>query len=166
KGLNPYAVIKHLEGGGCVFNFPDGDHVTNEELLQLDCDVLVAAAVENQITSRNADKIRAGIVAEGANGPTTPEADEILNDKGVFIIPDILCNAGGVTVSYLEWVQDLQSFFWPVEEINNKLEALMIKAFDSVMDCAERYRVSNREAAQILAIKRVADAMVIRGIYP
>jgi glutamate dehydrogenase (NAD(P)+) len=166
KGLNPYAVIKHLEEGGCVFNFPDADHITNEELLQLDCDVLVAAAVENQITSRNADKIRAGILAEGANGPTTPEADEILNDKGIFIIPDILCNAGGVTVSYLEWVQDLQSFFWPVNEINNKLEGLMIKAFDSVMECAQRYRVSNREAAQILAIKRVADAMVIRGIYP
>jgi len=166
KGLNPHAIIQHLNGGGCVFNFPEADYITNDELLQLDCDVLIAAAVENQITSRNANRVRAAIIAEGANGPTTPEADEILNDKGVFIIPDILCNAGGVTVSYLEWVQDLQSFFWPVDEINNKLGDLMIKAFDSVMECADRYHVSNREAAQILAIQRVADAMVIRGIYP
>jgi len=135
-------------------------------LLTLECDVLIAAAVENQITSRNANKIRAKIIAEGANGPTTPEADEILNDRGVFVIPDILCNAGGVTVSYLEWVQDLQSFFWPVEEINLKLEKLMKKAFESVMDCARSYNVSNREAAQILAIERIANAIMIRGIYP
>ncbi len=166
KGINPYSMIKHLDEGGCVFNFPQAEYITNDELLQLECDVLVAAAVENQITSHNADRVRAKILAEGANGPTTPEADEILNDKGVFIIPDILCNAGGVTVSYLEWVQDLQSFFWPVEEINSKLEFLMINAFEKVMECAENYQSSNREAAQILAIQRVADAMVIRGIYP
>lgn len=165
-GLDPHRVLRHLEGGGCVYNFQGADAVTNEDLLQLDCDVLVAAALENQITSKNADKVKAKILAEGANGPTTPEADEILNDKGIFVIPDILCNAGGVTVSYLEWVQDLQSFFWPVEEINRKLQTLMAKAFESVMECRAHYKVSNREAAQILAIQRVADAMVIRGIYP
>ncbi|MEI7449342.1 MAG: Glu/Leu/Phe/Val dehydrogenase [Desulfomonile sp.] len=166
NGLDPQAVIRHVEEGGCVYNFPDADGISNEELLTLDCDVLIVAALENQITSRNADKIRAKIIAEGANGPTTPEADEILNAKGIFVIPDILCNSGGVTVSYLEWVQDLQSFFWPVEEINLKLQALLMKAFESVMECARIYNVPNREAAQILAIQRIADAMMIRGIYP
>jgi glutamate dehydrogenase (NAD(P)+) len=165
-GLDPSAVITHAAEAGGVSDFPGAENITNEELLTLDCDILIAAAVENQITSRNADKIKAKIIAEGANGPTTPEADEILNDRGIFIIPDVLCNAGGVTVSYLEWVQDLQSFFWPVEEINLKLEKLMKKAFESVMDCARFYNVSNREAAQILAIERIANAIVIRGIYP
>jgi len=166
SGLDPYRVLRHLEGGGCVYNFQGADAVTNEDLLELDCDILVAAALENQITSKNADKVKAKILAEGANGPTTPEADEILNEKGIFVIPDILCNAGGVTVSYLEWVQDLQSFFWPVDEINRKLQTLMTRAFESVMECRAHYKVSNREAAQILAIQRVADAMAIRGIYP
>ncbi|MBI4966098.1 MAG: Glu/Leu/Phe/Val dehydrogenase [Desulfomonile tiedjei] len=165
-GLDPVAVTRHAEEAGGINDFPGADNITNEDLLTLDCDVLIAAAVENQITSRNADKIKAKIVAEGANGPTTPEADEILGDRGVFVIPDILCNAGGVTVSYLEWVQDLQSFFWPVEEINLKLEKLMKKAFESVLDCARFYNVPHREAAQILAIERIANAIMIRGIYP
>jgi len=165
-GLDPAAVDMHVGESGSMLDFPGADNISNEDLLILDCDVLIAAAVENQITSRNADKIKAKIIAEGANGPTTPEADEILNDRGVFVIPDILCNAGGVTVSYLEWVQDLQSFFWPVEEINLKLEKLMRKSFESVMDCARVHNVSNREAAQILAIQRIADAIMIRGIYP
>jgi len=166
RGLDPADVIRHKELSGDFAGYPDCDTITNEELLALDCDVLVAAAMENQITSRNANKVRARIIAEGANGPVTPDADEILNDKGVFTIPDILCNAGGVTVSYLEWVQDLQSFFWPVEEINRKLQDLMLNAFGSVMACAGRYKVPNREAAQILAIKRISDAILIRGIYP
>jgi glutamate dehydrogenase (NAD(P)+) len=140
--------------------------VTNEELLTLDCDVLIAAATENQITRRNADRIRARIIAEGANGPTTPEADEILSERGVFLVPDILCNAGGVTVSYLEWVQDLQSFFWPVEEINVKLHALITQAFNNVLACAKDRSVPLRDAALILAIQRISDAIVIRGIYP
>lgn len=165
-GLDPAAVDMHVGESGSMLDFPGADNISNEDLLILDCDVLIAAAVENQITSRNADKIKAKIIAEGANGPTTPEADDILNDRGVFVIPDILCNAGGVTVSYLEWVQDLQSFFWPVEEINLKLEKLMRKSFESVMDCARAHNVSNREAAQILAIQRIADAIMIRGIYP
>src|SRR5208337_1005057 len=131
-------------------DFPSSDSISNEELLTLDCEILILAAIENQVTSRNADQVKAKIVAEGANGPTTPEADEILNQNDVFTIPDVLCNAGGVTVSYLEWVQDLQSFFWPVDEINRKLENLMLKAFESVMECARHHNVPNREAAQIL----------------
>ncbi len=166
SGLNVEELNKHYEEAKSLTDFPDGDKVTNEELLTMKCDVLVAAATENQITSRNADKIKARIIAEGANGPTTPEADEILNANGVFMIPDILCNAGGVTVSYLEWVQDLQSFFWPVEEINRKLTNLMYKAFESVMECSRKFNVPTREAAQILAIQRIADAIIIRGIYP
>jgi glutamate dehydrogenase (NAD(P)+) len=166
SGLDPYELSRHTAAGGCLYNFPGIDNISNEELLSLDCDVLVAAATENQITLSNADLVKAKIVAEGANGPTTPDADLILNEKGVFVIPDILCNAGGVTVSYLEWVQDLQSFFWPVEEINRKLQDLILNAFESVIKCAEDYNVTHREAAQILAIQRIADAVVIRGIYP
>jgi len=166
NGIDPITVSNIVDQGGSLMDFPGADAITNAELLGLDCDVLIAAATENQITSRNADTVRAKIVAEGANGPTTPDADEILKDKGIFVIPDILCNAGGVTVSYLEWVQDLQSFFWPVEEINFKLQNLMQRAFESVMECARLHNVPNREAAQILAIQRIADAIMIRGIYP
>ncbi len=166
SGLNLEELNKHYEEARSIADFQDGDKITNEELLTMKCDVLVAAAIANQITSRNADKIKAKIIAEGANGPTTPEADEILNANGVFMIPDILCNAGGVTVSYLEWVQDLQSFFWPVEEINRKLTNLMYKAFESVMECSRKFNVPTREAAQILSIQRIADAIIIRGIYP
>lgn len=166
KGITPSNITRHLEKGGCVTNFADADSISNEELLTLDCDVLIAAAIENQITSHNAHKIRAKIIAEGANGPTTPEADEILKGADIFIIPDILCNAGGVTVSYLEWVQDLQAFFWPVEEINRKLQYLMSRAFENVTTAGQQFKVSNREAAQILAIQRISDAIMIRGIYP
>ncbi len=166
RGLDPVSVNTFRLKSGCVSGFPGCDVITNEELLTVECDVLIAAAIENQITARNADHIKAKIVAEGANGPVTPAADEILNDKEVFVIPDILCNAGGVTVSYLEWVQDLQSFFWPVEEINNKLKTLMDKAFRSVMACADNHGVSARDAALILAIRRISDAIIIRGIYP
>ncbi|HTY22178.1 MAG TPA: Glu/Leu/Phe/Val dehydrogenase [Desulfomonilaceae bacterium] len=165
-GLDPLAVSRHYEEAGCLMEFPNSDFVTNEELLTLDCEVLILAAIENQVTSRNADNVKAKIIAEGANGPTTPEADEILNQRNVFVIPDILCNAGGVTVSYLEWVQDLQSFFWPVEEINRKLENLMLRAFENVIESGQGYNVPSREAAQILAIQRIADAIMIRGIYP
>ncbi len=165
-GIDQAALAKHLDEAGSVLDFPGADAITNEELLALRCDILILAAVENQVTARNADRVQAKIIAEGANGPTTPEADEILNERDIFMIPDILCNAGGVTVSYLEWVQDLQSFFWPVEEINQKLEDLMLKAFDSVIECGRSHKVPLREAALILAIQRIADAIMIRGIYP
>jgi glutamate dehydrogenase (NAD(P)+) len=165
-GLDPVALNRHYEEAKCLLDFPDSDSITNEELLTLDCEILILAAIENQVTSRNADRVKAKIIAEGANGPTTPEADEILNEREIFVIPDVLCNAGGVTVSYLEWVQDLQSFFWPVDEINRKLENLMLRAFESVMEASQQHRVPLREAAQILAIQRVADAIMTRGIYP
>lgn len=166
EGLDPSSITRRLEEGGDLTTFPGAESLSNDELLTLECDVLILAAVENQITLANADKVRARIIAEGANGPITTEADEILIDKGVFIIPDILCNAGGVTVSYLEWVQDLQSFFWPVDEINGKLHHLMRLAFDSVLNCSTSFKVAMREAAQILAIQRISDAIVLRGIYP
>jgi glutamate dehydrogenase (NAD(P)+) len=123
-------------------------------------------ALENQITASNAARVRAKIIAEGANGPLTPEADEILVDKGVFIIPDILCNAGGVTVSYFEWVQDLQSFFWGEDEINERLRQIMLRSFNHVVRIAHEKKVDTRTAAQILGIQRVAEAVLIRGIYP
>ncbi len=166
NGIDVNAAAGHLEKWGSFADFPGCENITNEELLTLDCDILILAALENQVTSRNASEIKAKIIAEGANGPVTPEADEILNDRNVFIIPDVLCNAGGVIVSYLEWVQDLQYFFWPVEEINSKLTGLMIKAFESVLDAANHHQVPTRVAAQLLAIQRVADAIIIRGIYP
>lgn len=165
-GLDPWAISGHIEKGCCITTFPQADSITNEELLELDCDVLILAAVENQITESNANQIKAKIIAEGANGPITADADEILIGSGIFIIPDILCNAGGVTVSYLEWVQDLQSFFWPADEINSKLQHLMRLAFENVLECSGKFNVAMREAAQILAIQRISDAIMLRGIYP
>ena len=137
-----------------------------EELLALKVDVLIPAALENQITSGNADKVQCKVLAEGANGPTMPEADDLLNAQGVFILPDILCNGGGVVVSYLEWVQDLQAFFWEEEEISRHLERHVTKAFRRVVAEAEKRRIDNRTAAQVLAIQRVAEVTLIRGIYP
>ncbi|MEE9180244.1 MAG: hypothetical protein V3U22_05050, partial [Vicinamibacteria bacterium] len=132
----------------------------------LECDVLVPAALENQITLENAVSVNAKIVAEAANGPTTPGADEILHDKGVFIIPDILANAGGVTVSYFEWVQDMQGFFWDEGEVNQQLEKIMIRAFHEVSQSAEKHKVHNRIGAYVLAVGRVAEATKVRGLFP
>jgi glutamate dehydrogenase (NAD(P)+) len=165
-GLTPKDVIDYKGQTGTVVGFADTDEITNEKLLTMKCDVLIAAATENQINSRNADKIQAAIIAEGANGPTTPEADDVLDDKGVWVIPDILCTGGGVTVSYFEWVQDLQSFYWPLEQINSHLKDHMVEAFDCVMRCSEEHNVPTRVAAQMLAISRLHDAILIRGIYP
>ena len=145
---------------------PDAETVTNAELLTLPCDVLVPAAMEGQITGDNADAIQADLIVEAANGPTTPEADDILNDRGVLLIPDILANAGGVAVSYFEWVQDLQSFFWDEDEIFRQLERLMVRGYDVTIRTSEKYKVPLRTAAQIAAIQRVADALMTRGIYP
>ena len=166
KGLNVKDVIRHKAETGTVVGYPGTDTVTNEELLELDCEVLVPAALENAITEKNADRIKARIIAEGANGPTTPEADEILFDKGAFVIPDILANAGGVTVSYFEWVQDLQNFFWSEEEVNKNLGKIMVKAFQDVLAISQKKKVNMRIAAYILAIDRVATATLLRGIYP
>ena len=166
KGLDIPDVIKHLEKTGSVANFPNADNVSNTEILELECDVLAPCALENQITAENADKVKAAFIAEGANGPTTPEADQILEDKGVFIIPDILCNAGGVIVSYFEWVQGLQSFFWDEMEINERLERILVASYDGWIDFAQSKKLDHRTAAQAIAIQRVVEATETRGIYP
>ncbi|HZS48269.1 MAG TPA: Glu/Leu/Phe/Val dehydrogenase [Blastocatellia bacterium] len=166
KGLNIEAVLKHKEENGSVVGFSGSDSVTNAELLELDCDILVPAALENQITAENADRIKARIVAEAANGPTTPAADEVLFEKGSMVLPDILANAGGVSVSYFEWVQDQYGFFWTEEEVNRYLERTMTDAFQSVHANAEKYKVNMRIGAYTLAVGRVANATKVRGIFP
>ena len=166
KGLDVKALKDYVAKNKFVKGFPEADAITNEELLAYKCDVLTPCALENQLTAKNADKVQARLVAEGANGPTTPEADRILEDKGVMLIPDILCNAGGVTASYFEWVQDLQSFFWTEAEINARLDRIMAEAYHAVMAEAEKRKVGRRVAAQVLAIGRVAEAATLRGIYP
>ena len=166
KGLDIGDVIRHKAETGIVAGYPGTDRITNKELLGLDCEVLVPAALENEITEENADRIKARVISEGANGPTTPEADAILLDKGVFVVPDILANAGGVTVSYFEWVQGLQSFFWSEDEVNANLEKIMARAFDDVLAISQSRKVDMRIAAYILAIDRVSTATLLRGIYP
>jgi glutamate dehydrogenase (NAD(P)+) len=166
NGLDPQKVMLHKEKTGTVGGYDGRDELTNEELLELECDILVPAAIENQITLQNASSIKARIVAEAANGPTTPGADEVLHDKGVFTIPDILANAGGVTVSYFEWVQDLQGFFWDEDEVNRQLEKVMVRAFQEVMQSAEKHSLNNRTAAYVLAVGRVAMATQVRGLFP
>lgn len=166
KGLNVRDLLAYGAAKGSIGGYPEGESISNADLLELDCEVLMPCALENQITAVNAPRIRAKVIAEGANGPLTPEADEILNDKGILIIPDILCNAGGVTASYFEWVQDLQSFFWGEEEINERLRRIMVRSFNQVLRVAQEKQVDLRTAAQIYAIQRVAEAMRIRGIYP
>lgn len=144
----------------------DCDQITNAELLELPCDVLIPAAMEGQIRGDNASRIKAHLIVEGANGPTTPEADDILDDRGVMVVPDILANAGGVTVSYFEWVQGLQEYFWDEDEVYRRLERILVRAYESVVATQEQYGVNLRNAAQITAINRVAQATITRGIYP
>jgi glutamate dehydrogenase (NAD(P)+) len=166
RGIDVHALQDYYRKNATLIGFQGHDTITNEELLAMDCDILVPAAMENAIHRDNAGGVKAKILAEGANGPVTPIADEILKDKGVFIIPDILANAGGVTVSYFEWVQDLQNYFWNEEEINDKLQMLMVGAFKKVMAIAEETGVDNRTAAQMLGIGRVVEATRLRGLYP
>ncbi|MDK2785658.1 MAG: glutamate dehydrogenase [Thermotoga sp.] len=166
EGFDVEELIRYKLEEGTVSTYPKGEKISNEELLQLDVDVLVPAALENAIHEGNAEKIKAKIVVEGANGPTTPEADEILNRRGILVVPDILANAGGVTVSYFEWVQDLQEFFWDLDQIRNALEKMMREAFSDVMKTRDKYNTDMRTAAYILAIDRVAYATKKRGIYP
>ncbi|MFN2519542.1 MAG: Glu/Leu/Phe/Val dehydrogenase [Candidatus Limnocylindria bacterium] len=166
RGLDPAKVDAYKKEHGTVTGYPSADRVTNAELLELDCDVLIPAAIENQIGEHNAPHVKAKIVAEAANGPTSPEADRILHDRGVFLIPDILCNAGGVTVSYFEWVQDLQNLFWREATINARLKEVMVKSFNDVLEMAKRQKVDMRTAAYMVAVSRVAEATLTRGIYP
>jgi glutamate dehydrogenase (NAD(P)+) len=166
RGLDIRALAQHTAEAGTVVGFADAEPISNAELLELSCDVLVPAALGGQITEQNADRVRARIIAEGANGPTSPEADEIFTDRAVLLIPDILANAGGVIVSYFEWVQGLQYHFWRESEINSRLQEIMTRAFNQVNAVAKRERVDLRTAALMVGIRRVADAFQLRGFYP
>jgi glutamate dehydrogenase (NAD(P)+) len=166
SGLDPSSVLRHKQERGSVTDFPRAQRIGVQDVLEVPCDILIPAATEGVITEHNADRVLARIVSEAANGPTTPEADKILFDRGITVVPDILANAGGVTVSYFEWVQDLQSFFWGVEEITQKLEVIMNRAFAAVAEKADQHSCDMRLAANMLAISRVAEATQVRGIYP
>ena len=166
NGLQPRAVLLHKQETGSVVGFSQADVITNEELLTLKCDVLVPSALGGAITREIAENVQAKIVAEGANAPTTPDADEVLFRRGVLVIPDILANAGGVTVSYFEWVQGLQSFFWSEEEVNRNLENIIKSAFESVFNKAQEMNVDMRTAAYLIAVEKVTEGTHTLGIYP
>jgi glutamate dehydrogenase (NAD(P)+) len=165
RGIDIPGAIDYVRAHKTLEGFGGGDPITNEELLTLDVDVLLPAALENVITSKNAGKIRARVICEGANGPTTAGADSILDEKGIFVIPDILANAGGVTVSYFEWVQDRGGYFWTEETVNNRLEDIMTNSFQAVLDLSRQHKVNMRTAAYMLSISRVATVHKLRGIY-
>jgi glutamate dehydrogenase (NAD(P)+) len=166
RGIDPLKAARYKERSGTVVGMPGTSRISNDDLLTMKCDILIPAALENVITLNNADQIKAKIVAEAANGPTTPHADEVLARKGITLLPDILANAGGVTVSYFEWVQDLQSFFWSETEVNAKLETVMKRAFNEVHETARKHRTHLRTGAYCLAVGRVADATLVRGLFP
>jgi glutamate dehydrogenase (NAD(P)+) len=166
EGMDPTQLKLHLQETGSTEGTPGTEPISNAQLIGLDCDILILAALENQVTAENAHTVKARIMAEGANGPTTPEADAILHRNGVLVIPDILCNAGGVVVSYFEWVQDMQSFFWTEDRINESLRQIMGVAFEHVQNSSEEHDVDMRMAAYMLAVSRVAEATRIRGLYP
>ena len=163
NGIDPKEAFEHKRKMGSVIGFEGTENITNKELLELDVDILMAAALESQITRENADRIKAKLIVEVANGPTTPEADEILYKNGKFIIPDFLCNAGGVTVSYFEWVQNTYGYYWTEEEVHKKLDEKVIKAFHDVCEMAKKKNVDNRTAAYMVAVNRVSEAVKIRG---
>lgn len=164
EGIDCECAMSHKKMKGCIIGAKEGaKEITNEELLELDVDILIPAALENVITAKNAGKIKAKIVAEAANGPTTPEADKILYERGVFVIPDFLCNAGGVTVSYFEWVQNISGYYWTIDEVYHRLDQKMTKAFWDVVEMSKKHKVDMRTAAYMIAVQRVATAMKIRG---
>jgi len=165
-GINVPLAMRYSKEHGSLMGLPDTEPVTNAELLELECDILVPAALENQLTTKNASRVMARLIIEAANGPTTPEADRIFDDRGIIVVPDIMANAGGVTVSYFEWVQDLQRFFWAEDEINHRLESIMTRAFHAVQHKAAEQQTNLRMAAYLLAVARVAEATEIRGVYP
>lgn len=166
RGLDIPALVTYAARTGSVASFPGTEFVSNNDILALECDVLVPAALQGQITGANAGEVRARMVVEGANGPTTPDADAILGSRGILLIPDVLANAGGVTVSYFEWVQDIQSFFWSESQVNARLARIMRRAFAEVWAASETHRVDLRTAAYLVGVARVAEATLTRGIYP
>ncbi len=166
RGIDPLKAIRYKERSGTVVGMPGASRLSNDDLLTLKCDILIPAALENSITLHNVDQIKAKIVAEAANGPTTPHADEVLARKGIFMLPDILANAGGVTVSYFEWAQDLQGYFWQENEVNARLEMVMKRAFHDVHEAMRKYHTHMRAAAYILAVGRVSEATLVRGLFP
>jgi glutamate dehydrogenase (NAD(P)+) len=166
RGIDPLKAMRYKDRSGTVVGMPGTSRISNDDLLTMKCDILIPAALENVITLNNADQIKAKIVAEAANGPTTPHADEVLARKGIALLPDILANAGGVTCSYFEWVQDLQSFFWSEAEVNAKLESVMRRAFHEVHETMRKHRTHMRTGAYVLAVGRVADATLVRGLFP
>src|SRR5690606_16772433 len=165
-GLDIKKCSEWVQSGRLLKDLPDADHISNEELLEMDVDILIPAAIDGVITKDNAHKIKARVIAEGANGPITHDAVHTITNKGILIIPDILCNAGGVIVSYFEWVQGLQMFFWDLETVNKKLYDILRSSFDRVWDCAERYKVSMKQAALISALEILEKAMKTRGTFP
>ncbi|HMF62101.1 MAG TPA: glutamate dehydrogenase, partial [Vicinamibacterales bacterium] len=165
NGLDIERMLDYAKQHKSIDGFPGGESLENDQLFSLDVDVLVPAAMENQITMENAPSIRAKVVAEGANGPTTPDAHKHLHERGIFVIPDILANAGGVTTSYFEWVQDRHGYFWEEEEVNKRLEAKMVEAFDDVLKTSVKFKTDMRTAAYIVAINRVAVVTKMRGMY-
>jgi glutamate dehydrogenase (NAD(P)+) len=166
RGIDPLKAMRYKERAGTVVGMPGTSRISNDDLLTMKCDILIPAALENSITLNNVDMIKARIVAEAANGPTTPHADEVLARKGIMLLPDILANAGGVTVSYFEWVQDLQGFFWSEEEVKTKLETVMRRAFHEVHETMRKHRTHMRTGAYVLAVGRVAEATLVRGLFP
>jgi glutamate dehydrogenase (NAD(P)+) len=166
SGIRFVELMEYIKVHGALKGFPKAEAVSNAELLELECEVLLPCDVARQVTEENAPRIHAKVLAEGGNGPTTPEGERILLEKGIFIVPDILCNAGGVIVSYFEWVQDLQSFFWSEDEVNRRLKDIIVCTFHSVLAKAKEKGIDNRTAAQALGIERVARAIELRGIYP
>jgi glutamate dehydrogenase (NAD(P)+) len=165
KGLDVPKMVDFAKQHKTIDGFPGGEGIANEDLFKLEVDILIPAALENQITMENAPDIKAKIVTEGANGPTTPDAHRLLHDRGVFVIPDILANAGGVTTSYFEWVQDRYGYFWEEQEVNTRLEAKMCEAFEDVLAHSLKYKTDMRTAAYIVAISRVATVTKMRGMY-
>jgi glutamate dehydrogenase (NAD(P)+) len=165
-GLSPQGLQAEEREAGTIVDFEGGERVSNQDLLELDCDVLIPAAIEGQLTAKNADRIKASVIVEAANGPTTPDADDIFKDRNILVVPDILANAGGVTVSYFEWVQDLQAYYWDEDEVNDRLRKIMEQAYVDVLGLSEDLKVSMRTAATILGVGRVAEAHATRGLYP
>jgi glutamate dehydrogenase (NAD(P)+) len=164
-GLNVSQLLDYAREASTIKGFTGGESIGSQEILEQDCEILLPAAIENVLTRGNADRIRARVLVEGADSPTTPGADEILADRGVFVIPDILANAGGVTVSYFEWVQDRQGYFWPEGMVNERLKHIMVSAFHQVVEYGQKHNVNNRIAAYMLAIDRAAFSIKLRGIY-